>query len=144
VGCNTTLFIISGLFFMALWQYMVEKQVFICYLTSLILILNFRMTMEPQKNNSNTIVIGYNILCLVCGFVAFKNYVPLDSLKGAVILGLMLAGYFFWFVYDTIASQNISFSDALSFNLKKNPAVWAMCSFWFVFICVPVMTNTLF
>ena len=102
-----------------------------------------RYAMEPQKNNSDNIVIGYTIICFVLGFIVFKNYVPLDSLMGAVILGLILAGYLCWFIYDTIVSQSLSLSESLSQNLKKNPAVWAMYCFWFVFICIPVVVNAL-
>ncbi len=101
--------------------------------------------MEPKKNNSDNIILGYSIFCVICLVLAFKSGVALDSLMGAAIIGAILVGYLCWFVYDTFVSQtNFTLSKAISFNLKKNPAVWAMYCFWLVFIFVPVITNTFF
>jgi hypothetical protein len=66
--------------------------------------------------------------------------VQFESLGGAIVLGFIFFLYFLWFIYDTyILETEFNVKDSVKYNLTKNHAVHAICFYWFVFICLPII-----
>lgn len=69
--------------------------------------------------------------------------IPMDSLGGSLLLGIVFLCYLVWFVYDSASSKNISLSASARINLRSSAVAFCVYAFWIVFIIVPVSLNLL-
>ena len=102
-----------------------------------------------NEKNSETllyILTFFSMILLVTCFATHlftgrTDFIEMDSLAGSTLIGAILFLYLCWITYDFKISKNIFLRESISQNLRHNPAVLAMYSYWTVFILVPALFN---
>lgn len=95
--------------------------------------------MSKDSSTSNlvaAVLIGFTVFA---GYYAFviefpRRQIPVESVPGAILFGFFLLLYLGWFALDTFFSEEEkSFSQALAYNAKKNPAFWTAYAYYLIF-----------
>jgi len=104
-----------------------------------------------MNNTDNTETVHYIItffsFILLAGcfattlFTGKPALIQFDSLAGSFLLGSVFLFYTLWFVYEDATTQQISISQSLLFNIKKNPTLIFICLYWIVLILFPFLCN---
>lgn len=108
--------------------------------------------MKSIKNKTDVInyILTFAAVVVVIGSFATQlitgksPLIPLDSLAGSLVLGIIFVLYLSWFIFDTAATQMISLSESARMNLTTNPAAYCVYAFWLVFIIIPALLNSIF
>lgn len=96
--------------------------------------------MNRQKRSS---IVLFWLVTGISAFLAYYTYMlkgmPFESGIGSLVFGFFLFLYLCWFICDTFWSdQTISWTEAVKFNLSRNPAVWSIYGYWAIFLLLPI------
>ncbi len=95
--------------------------------------------MKKDSSISNLAVSVLTVSAVVLGYYLFsvvfeRKQIPVESVPGALFFGIVLSLYLGWFVLDTfVYEKSFTWSQALTYNLRNNPAFWAAYCFYLIF-----------